>query len=162
MITEIKPPQFDLRGSEVPFSVFLAGSIEMGAAVDWQKQLVDELNVKMLLSKGADKDITIYNPRRDNWDASWKQVISNPQFNLQVNWEMDYLERASLKVFYLDESTKSPITLLELGRYGTYNSIIYCPDGFWKKGNVDIFCHRNRVPMADSMDELTDYILKQV
>jgi hypothetical protein len=154
MIKEIKPPQFDLRGSK--FSVFLAGSIEMGTAVDWQKELVEELDSR------TTADITVYNPRRDNWDSSWKQAIDNPQFSLQVNWEMDYLERADLKVFYFDKDTKSPITLLELGKYGAYNSVVYCPDGYWRKGNVDIFCHRENVPMVESIEELVDYILKQV
>jgi len=46
-------------------SVFLAGSIEQGAAEDWQTTVVTALQ---------DCNITILNPRRDAWDASWLQT----------------------------------------------------------------------------------------
>jgi len=130
--------------------VFLAGSIEMGKAVDWQKEIIEKL-------KGV--DITIFNPRRDDWDSSWEQTIDNPDFRELVEWEMDSMIKAKKIVFYMDEKTKSPITLLELGLHAKDGKCcVYCPDGFWRKGNVEIVCNKYGVPMVDSIDDLVDFI----
>lgn len=66
---------------ELP-SVFLAGSIEMGKAENWQ------IHVENLLEY---TDCVIFNPRRDDWDSSWVQsvtrrvcTITNPQFTRRV------------------------------------------------------------------------------
>ena len=52
-------------------TIFLAGSIEMGTAENWQEK------AERLLENHSG---TILNPRRDDWDSSWEQSISNPQF----------------------------------------------------------------------------------
>jgi len=130
--------------------VFLAGSIEMGKAVDWQKEIEDKLK---------DFDVTLFNPRRDDWDSSWEQSIDNPEFEEQVTWELDSLDKSDKIVFFMDKDTKSPITLIELGLHARQsNCCVYCPDGFWKKGNVDIVCKRFNIPMVDSIDGLVDFI----
>jgi len=124
-------------------SVFLAGSIEMGAAEDWQTHVQNKL---------ADFPVTIFNPRRDEWDSSWEQRETNPQFNHQVNWEMNRLEEASIIFMYFSPETKSPISLLELGLHAQDNIIVCCPDGFWRKGNVEIVCSRNGIPLFDNIE----------
>ena len=58
------------------FKVFLAGSIDMGKAEDWQPFVTERL---------SDLPISIFNPRRDDWDSTWVQDISNKQFAEQVN-----------------------------------------------------------------------------
>ena len=93
--------------------IFLAGSIEMGSAVDWQKEVEEVLEKEIF----KNYDYTIYNPRRINWDSSWKQSIENEQFKYQVEWELNKLYECGLILMYLDENTKSPISLLELGLY---------------------------------------------
>jgi len=70
MATIIKPPQ-NLGNIPKQRSFFLAGSIEMGKAIDWQSQVGNKFN---------DFDIIIWNPRRLYWDSSWKQSIDNPFF----------------------------------------------------------------------------------
>lgn len=139
----IKAPQsLDFQGS----SVFLAGSIEMGKAVDWQTQVTNAL---------SDYDVTILNPRRDDWDSSWKQEISNPQFNEQVTWELNALDMADVIAMYFDPKTQSPISLLELGLYAdTQKLVVCCPDGFWRKGNVDIVCKRKDIPQVLTLEGL--------
>lgn len=72
-------------------SVFLAGSIEMGAAENWQGQFEKSL---------SDLDVLILNPRRDEWDASWEQTIENKLFREQVEWELAGLEGASIVAMY--------------------------------------------------------------
>ena len=133
---EIKAPK-PLCLGESNRSIFLAGSIEMGTAENWQEKVVREL---------SNEDVIILNPRRDDWDSSWEQKIDNPKFREQVEWELDAMIRASLIAMYFDPNTKSPITLLELGLFHEKTPyrelIVYCPEGYWRKGNVDIVCRR--------------------
>ena len=119
--------------------VFLAGSIEMGTAEKWQDAVVAAL-----------PDITILNPRRDDWDGTWKASIDNPLFCQQVEWELKAQQDADLVVFHFDPTTKSPITLLELGLF-KHKAVVHCPEGFWKKGNVDIVCRYFNIPTVDSL-----------
>ena len=148
----IKSPERYYNDS-IFINVFLGGSIEMGLAEPWQDRLVNEFK---------DSDIRFLNPRRDDWDSSWVQEASNPQFAQQVNWELDALEYSDLIVFYFDPNTKSPITLMELGLYASSGKVIVCcPDGFWRKGNVEIVCQRHGVTLVNSFDELVDAVLKR-
>ena len=126
--------------------IFLAGSIEMGKAENWQTRVVEALK---------NHDVTILNPRRTDWDSSWKQTIDDPQFNQQVTWELQALEDATEILMYFDPATKSPISLLELGLFAkTGKLIVCCPEGFWRKGNVDIVCKRYGVFQVPSLDKL--------
>lgn len=144
---EIQPPlRIDLA-KNIP-SLFLAGSIEMGKAEDWQTKFANEL---------TSWNIAIFNPRRDDWDSSWEQSIKNQQFYEQVNWELDHIESTDFVVFYFDSTSKSPITLMELGICSTLKpdrNIVCGPDGFWRKGNVDMVCERYNIPCVNSLDEL--------
>lgn len=127
------------------FSIFLAGSIEMGAAEDWQTRLTNELE---------SYPIAIFNPRRDEWDSSWVQSITNPNFNYQVNWELDMLTASDIIFMYFSPETKSPISLLELGLFADSDKmIVVCPDGFWRKGNVEIVCDRFDIPLYNTFEE---------
>lgn len=132
-VTVIKAPNptEDILG--VP-SVFLGGSIEMGKAKLWQDELTDYLR-----DEGV--NCVVLNPRRDDWDSSWKQEFENKQFRGHVEWELDNQEKASVIVYYIDPKTKSPITLLEIGLFKDKNPLVYCPEGFYRKGNVDVVAH---------------------
>ena len=134
-----------------PCSVFLAGSIDLGKAVDWQKSLCSSLN---------DYDIVILNPRRKSWDASWEQSIDNPLFTEQVNWELDALEHATYIVMHLASGSKAPISLLELGLFANSQKIIVsCAANFWRRGNVEVVCSRYNIPLFSSISEV-EKILK--
>jgi hypothetical protein len=127
-------------------SVFLAGSIEMGRAEDWQAALTRAL---------SDPDVAILNPRRDEWDASWRQSIDEPRFREQVEWELDGLARADVIAMYFAPDTQSPITLLELGLFAASGKLaVCCPEGFWRRGNVEIVCARQRIPLVADLDVL--------
>jgi hypothetical protein len=135
------------------FSLFLAGSIEMGTAEHWQKRVVEALkNCKRL---------TIYNPRRIDWDSSWVQSIDNPQFREQVEWELEHLQGANLAIFYFDPSTKSPITLMELGMMSnpwSPRTLVVCPKGFWRRGNVEIFCNREGIDFYETLEDMIEFL----
>lgn len=133
--------------------VFLGGSIEMGTAEHWQERLVKNFE---------DTNVRFLNPRRDDWDSSWVQEASNPQFSQQVNWELDALEYSDLIVFYFDPNTKSPITLMELGLFASRRKVIVCcPNGFWRKGNVEIVCQRYDITLVNTFNDLVNEV-KQV
>ena len=135
-------------------SVFLAGSIEEGKAVDWQTKLTNGLKVP---------GVTVLNPRRSDWDESWEQTIEDDQFRGQVEWELAAQETADVIAMYYDPETKSPITLLELGLFCNWRfcpdgrpkkMLVCCPKGFWRKGNVDIVCQRYGVEQVSSLETL--------
>ena len=142
------PEKYEYSGRR---RIFRAGSIERGNAENWQDKVINAL---------SDYRVDILNPRRKDWDSSWAQSIDNPQFNEQVNWELDGLENSDLILMYFDPNTKSPITLLELGLFAHSNKIILCcPEGFWRKGNVDIVVDRSEgsIEQFNSLDELINY-----
>ncbi len=148
----IKPPKkLELYGKSeiVGKSIFLAGSIERGKAVDWQTEFTNSL---------ADMDVTVLNPRRDDWDSSWEQKITNPQFKEQVTWELLALEKADVIVMYFDPKTMSPISLLEFGMYARSGKLLVCcPEGFWRKGNVDVVCDMAHTKQFNTLQEMTEY-----
>lgn len=149
-MSTIKPPQ-SLSAVGDRFAVFLAGSIEMGFAENWQEEIENAF--------AGDERICFLNPRRDAWDASWKQEIHSEPFNEQVNWELDGLERADLIVFYFAPGTKSPVSLLELGLFADSKKLLVCcPEGFWRKGNVDIVCWRKNIPQVDTIEDIIRHI----
>lgn len=132
-------------------SVFLAGSIEMGVAENWQDRVS-----KML--EANEEVFYIFNPRRDDWDSSWTQAITDPQFNQQVNWELDHISKADVVFFYFDPTAKSPITLAELGfvlgcSKPGQTAVVCCPDGFWRQGNVEIMLKRAGKNMYRDLDK---------
>lgn len=131
-------------------TVFLAGSIDMGEAEDWQTKIGEELQ---------DLNVTFVNPRRDDWDSSWVQSIDNPQFNEQVSWELTGIERSDVVAMYLADGSKSPISLLELGLAITDPEkvvIVYCTDKFYRKGNIDIVCERFNIPVYETWEDFVN------
>jgi len=146
MIATYKPTDGDPNFVRV--SIFLAGSIEMGTAEDWQTTLTDSFKDLNL------EDVAFFNPRRDDWDSTWEQDQTNPQFNYQVNWELTHLMKSDIIFMYFSPLTKSPISLLELGLFANSKKmIVCCPKSFWRKGNVDIVCTRFGIPLFNDYRE---------
>ena len=153
MAIEIQAPN-EIPNVKTNTKIFLGGSIEMGKAIDWQRELIERLKDEM---------ITFLNPRRNDWDSSWTQEITNPQFREQVEWELDGLDMADIIVMVFDPNTKSPISLLELGLHASSEKmVVICPEGFWRKGNVDIVCNRHEIKQVKDIDELVKYIYEKL
>lgn len=135
-------------------SVFLAGSIDQGKAVNWQDWVIKKL---------SGYPITFLNPRRPDWDSSWEQKIENPQFFEQVTWELDALEKADIVILYLDPKSKAPISLLELGLFARSGKmVVCCPEGFWRKGNVDIICKRFNILQKENLEDVIQEIIQKL
>jgi len=151
----VAPEEYPFEWNDRELWVFLAGSIEQDAAVEWQEKLIELL---ARVDRHVPIHLVVFNPRREAWDASWVNSIENENFRIQVTWELDNIENADYVLFYFDPATKSPISLLELGLVAaTQNgptAIVCCPEGFWRKGNVDIVCNRYDIPRVDTLEEL--------
>lgn len=125
-------------------TVFLAGSIEMGNCEDWQSRVVENFKID---------DIDFFNPRRKEWDSSWEQSLNSPNFYEQVSWELDHLMTATFIYMYIDPTTKSPISLLELGMFANSDKmIVCCPEGFYRRGNIEVVCQKFNVPLFSDFD----------
>ena len=147
MIQVVKAP--DPYNATPCKSVFLAGSIEMGRADPWQEHLTNQIKTSL-----GHQELLILNPRRNDWDSSWKQEKENETFHQQVSWELKGLEDADCIICFFQSGTISPISLLELGLYARSKKIIViCEEGFHRKGNVDIVCERYDIPQCQTLDE---------
>jgi len=142
--------------SDNKFKVFLSGSIDMGAAEDWQAKVVAALD---------SNNIEILNPRREDWDSSWEQSLEDERFVEQVEWELNGLEDADLILVYFDPNGEAPITLMELGIHTKDKAdkmIVCCPEGYFRKRNVDVMCRKYGIQQADNIDELIEEAQKKI
>jgi hypothetical protein len=145
-----EPPE-DLKTNN-KHSVFLAGSIEMGAAVQWQVQMDAHLQ---------DLPLNVYNPRRGVWDPAINPAAEDEGFRVQVNWELNALEAATIVCFFFDHNTVSPVTMLELGLWAATDPgkiVVCCNSKFWKAGNVQIVCGREEIPLVETFVELEELL----
>jgi hypothetical protein len=140
------PPNNLTRIPEGSISIFLAGSIEMGKANNWQADL--SLTLEQM-------EFVVLNPRRKDWDSSWGQSFEDANFAQQVNWELDALEVADLILFYFAGGTNSIVSMLELGlmigKYPKSVAVVCSPD-YCRKGNIDILCYRDGIMQFDCME----------
>ena len=145
------PPQHGPFGTSI--GVFLAGSIEMGKAELWQDTM----------AKRIASFRPVFNPRRPDWDSSWKQDIADKNFRKQVNWELNALDVADIILMYFDPNTKAPISLLELGLFARSGKLrVYCPKGFWRLGSVQVVCAKYQIPLCyRSITDITDIELER-
>lgn len=135
--------------------IFLAGSIEMGKAENWQGKVIRELS--------GIPNLIVLNPRRNDWDSSWEQSIKHPHFRKQVEWELDGLTGSNIILMYFSPGTKSPITLLEFGLYAKSMGLrVCCPKGFWRKGNVDIVCERFNAKQFATLDTMIRSVRREL
>ena len=128
-------------------SVFLAGTIDMGNSEDWQNSVI---------SNCSRSDICFFNPRRKEWDSSWEQKIDSQPFTEQVEWELNALETADLILMYFAPGSQAPVSLLETGLFARSGKLaVCCPEGFWRKGNIDIVCRKYRIKQVNRLEDFS-------
>jgi hypothetical protein len=164
-LVEIKPPTpIDTRDYFFKPHIFLGGAIDMGKAVEWQKEFVEKLK---------DENCLVLNPRRDDWDSSWVQSTDNPNFVGQVEWELKGINVCDIFVMYLPKESTAPVSLMELGfilgraQYSSQKIHICCEEGYYRKGNVDLMCMKTnafeeKVKRYDTLDSLIEGVRKEV
>lgn len=104
-------------------TVFLAGGITN--CEDWQSYARELLNPRW----------TIFNPRRADFD-----VTDPTASETQIKWEFEFLQRASLIIFWFAGGpSPQPITLYEFGRHLALNStpiLVGADDRYSRRSDV--------------------------
>jgi hypothetical protein len=119
--------------------LFLAGAIDMGNAVNWQSQIIEEL-----------KDLSqtvIINPRRDDFTVD--------ETDEQILWELNGLEIADLIFMWFPSNSEAPISLLETGLYMRSGKLVIgVEEGYFRKKNLELTCKFYNVNMFNNLNEL--------
>jgi len=51
---------------------------------------------------------------------------------------------------------------MELGLFASSGKcLVHCPEGFWRKGNVDIICQRHNIKQVNSIEQGIIILQKQ-
>lgn len=148
---QVHYPPIGVYEDPARMKIFLAGTIDMGLSTDWQKIIIEFLTAQF-----GTMPLDIFNPRRKDWDNSWEQSPNHPMFKRQVDWELIYQEKADVVLMVLLEGSQSPVSLLELGNLKGKNLLVYVPEKFYRFGNVEIFCRRNKIASFHDWD---DYLI---
>ena len=128
--------------------IFLAGTIDMGNSRDWQMELYDRFS-KM------DGRYILFNPRQEHWDTS-----RPGEMDYQVRWELDHLEEADMIIMYILGTSKSPISLLEMGLHARSDRMyVICEKDFYRYDNVRITCEYYGVPLYNDLENFLESIL---
>lgn len=136
-------------------AIFLAGSIDMGSAEDWQAVMIERLGSDNLL-------LNVYNPRRPGFHE-----FDDVEQHYQINWELDALHEKDIPLkaafFNFTATSKAPVTMLELGiclpKY-KQNNIIVCPKEFYRYDNVKLTADRYQVKVYHDIEEGYSEFLK--
>lgn len=127
--------------------IFLAGTIDMGNSKDWQMELYDTFS-KM------DGRYILFNPRQENWDAT-----RPGEMDYQVKWELDHLEDADMIIMHILGSSKSPISLLEMGLHAKSDKMhVICGKDFYRYDNVRITCEYYGIPLYNDLESFLDSV----
>ena len=117
-------------------SFFLAGTIDSGNSRDWQREIIEEFK--------DDNNVIFFNPRRKNWPKENNFI----EIDYQIKWEQEYLDKADYIIMVLEDDSKSPITLLELGLYATSKKLyVFCNSNFYRYNNVRLTCEKYGIPL---------------
>jgi hypothetical protein len=138
----------------MPLRVFFGGTIDNGKSINWQNELIGELN-----QEDTVHPIIVYNPRRDNWPSS----NDHSEIDKQIKWELSHLEDADIIVMNILGDSKSPISLMEIGLFAkAHKLIVFCEPNFYRFDNVRVVCERYNVPLyqTNEISAIKNKILK--
>lgn len=157
----ITPKDKDIENYD--FSIFLAGSIEMGKARHWQDIVVDSFK-KQYKDYSKQLDWIFFNPYLKDWDNTIGNTIKDKKFYHQVSWEWEHLLKSDLVVFNFEPETKSPISMLELGAMASLEKkiVVCCPKKFWKIGNIEFIADYYSIPLVEDLSDIPQHILNEL
>ena len=125
------------------YSVFLAGAIDMGEAVDWQAQVIAKL-------AGLD-GLTLVNPRREQFTPD--------TLDEQIRWELEALERVDAILMWFPMNAKAPISFFEAGLYmQSRKLLIGAEPGFYRRRNLELTCARYGVRRFDDLFDMVERV----
>lgn len=137
---------------ENKFSIFLAGPTPRSADVEsWRPSVIN-----LLEQKGFNGNVF----------APENRVLGSPyDFDTQIPWEVNGLNKASLIVFWIPRDLVSMpafTTNIEYGEWMHSNKIVVgFPENSPNNRYIKKRCEMNGTPLFHNIDELTDFIIKQ-
>ena len=132
--------------------VFLAGSIDDGAASPWREGMVQHFRDTRF--ERYHPEMTFVDPLRKKWEGNCDASIDNPMLYEQMAWELDKMDDSDGIFMFFEGGSKSPITLLELGLCaGRYPDklIVVCEESFWRRGNVQFICQEFNISIFTNL-----------
>lgn len=127
-------------------SVFLAGAIDMGAAVDWQAEVIKAL---------TPHKITVVNPRRAKFDET--------TLDEQILWELEALEDVNRIFMWFPKDAKAPISFFESGLYlRSHKMIIGAELGFYRRRNLELTTRRYGVKLHESIETMLAQLISDL
>jgi hypothetical protein len=122
-------------------SLFLAGSIDNGAAINWQPQIISALE---------ETDFLIFNPRRSDWDPK--------EIKEQIRWELDHILKATHVLFLFTKDSLAPISIGELyfliGKNSDKKVYVVIEEGFWRADNlIETSAYANNITFFKTIEE---------
>ncbi len=136
-----EPSEDEIKSGDY-VTIFLAGTIDMGNSENWQTALVETFS-------SNEGRYILYNPRRDTFTNTPEEM------EYQVNWELDHLEKSQIIIMNILGSSKSPVTLLEMGLFMKSGKLLVaCEPDYYRHSNVLLTCARYNVPLYPSLKAL--------
>lgn len=73
------------------------------------------------------------------------------------------MDAVDVIAIYFGAEAKAPITLLELGLFArSGKAVVACPEGFWRRGNVQVICEKFGIQLTGSVEELSKAVEKKI
>lgn len=145
------------RNNGYTVTVFLAGTIEMGAGVRWHAEAAERI-YRTLQGKAGGAlmmpELAFYNPRRDDGFAPGME-------DRQIRWEQERLREADYVFMYLQADTKSPVSLLEFGQFIASGRLyVACDPSFYRWRNLKVTAGFDHAAdhVVDSVDECIEKV----
>ena len=131
----------------IGWSVFLAGAIDMGAAVDWQTWVIERL---------ADQsNIVLFNPRR--------AAFTPDTLDEQIRWELEALECVNTVFMWFPKAAKAPISFFESGLYWRSGKLLVgAEEGFYRRRNLELTGERYGVMVHETLDAMVTSLLTSI
>ena len=147
------PEEYNIRELNLVNSIFLAGTIDNGESENWQEE-----TCKWLESTGTNKEIVIFNPRRESWNSE----AGEDDIREQIRWELEALEKSRYIIMNILGTSKSPISLMELGLFHK-KMVVLCERNFYRYYNIEEVCWRYNIPLINNNSLGTiKHLLKKV
>lgn len=147
MATIITAPNSYAHLPASDWRIFLAGAIDMGAAVDWQAWVIEQL----LTVDG----LTVLNPRRANFTPD--------TLDEQIRWELEALEAVDTIFMWFPKDAKAPISFFEAGLYWRSRKFLIGAEiGFYRRRNLEITGERYGVNIHSSLETMVHSLLDTV
>ncbi len=129
------------------YSIFLAGAIDMGNAVNWQQDVCLRL-------MGID-NLVIFNPRRESFTPD--------TLDEQIQWELKYLNQVSKIFMWFPGNSYAPIALLETGLFAHSGRLIVGAEPeFYRRRNLEITLDMYGIHVHDNLSAMVQNVIDSI